>query len=949
MVGFFYYMITKYHAKYYANLLIQKAVGGKLSSISQSLLSASVDINPHQIDAALFAFKSPLSKGIVLADEVGLGKTIEAGLVICQYWAIGKRKIIIVCPAALRKQWSSELIDKFGIDNIILDTKNYNEAIKNGRSPYPKNKAIICSYNFVARKMTEILINDFDISIIDEAHKLRNVYRKSNKTSHAVRDALSTTKKLLLTATPFQNSLLELYGLTSIIDENIFGSEKSFRREYGSGENNADLRSRLSAIYKRTLRKDVKEYINYTNRLPLTQKFDSTDAEYELYSDISEFLRREDIYSVPAQQKKLTTMIIRKILASSSFALISTLSNIKSRLEKMLQTASMLTFTTEGLIDDDDEMDLYLDDDEEDISNEEQGEIDIDKLKTEIKILQAFIDKAKHIKQDSKSEALLKALDKSFEMQAEEGASRKALIFTESTKTQSYLKDFLESNGYEGKIVLFNGRGSDHETTAIYKNWCDSNPSKVSGIKAADRRMALVDYFRDSADIMIATEAAGEGLNLQFCSLVINYDLPWNPQRIEQRIGRCHRYGQKHDVVVVNFVNIRNYADVRVFNLLNEKFNLFDDIFGASDEILGKADAIDFETRIWEIYQQCRTEKEINEAFDRLQTDMQVEIDARMKDTRHQVLENFDIDVQEHLRVAKDEAGAFLNRYEHILWELTKYVLADNAKFDNENHSFHLQKSVANCPCGKYDLLSQLRDGAPYRLSHPLAQYVINNALTLDTSNCNSEIVFDELHSGINVVLPDYLQCQSGYLMLLKLQISSFEEEQYCLFTAFTDGGKFLTQEESEKLFLCGGLENSTTDMPETVVSRLGANSKQHATTTIKNVDNRNLSFFKEEENRIYRWERDVIDGIEQELDTVKRNIREIERLARQAENIEERISLEAKAEDLRRQKRRKRNELEDREDEISIKRKTLVAELEKKMIQTTSSDKLFIVRWRTN
>lgn len=948
MTEFFINMITKYHAKYYANLLTQKAVGGELSSISQSLMSASVDINPHQIDAALFAFKSPLSKGIVLADEVGLGKTIEAGLVICQYWAIGKRKIIIVCPAALRKQWSTELIDKFGIDNIILDTKNYNEAIKNGRSPYSKNKAIICSYNFVARKKDEILMHGFDISIIDEAHKLRNVYRQSSKTSHAVRDALTTTKKLLLTATPFQNSLLELYGLTSIIDDHIFGSEKSFRSEYGSGENNADLRARLSTMYKRTLRRDVKEYINYTNRLPLTQKFDSTDAEYELYQAISDFLRRNDIYSVPAQQKKLTTMIIRKILASSTFALISTLTNIKSRLEKILETASMLLFTAEDLIDDDEEIDLYVDDNE-DISAEEEDAIDIDKLKAEIELLQTFINKAKQIKQDSKSEALLQALDKSFEMQAKEGASRKALIFTESTKTQAYLKEYLEANGYEGKIVLFNGRGSDPKTTQIYKNWCEANPSKVSGIKSADRRMALVDYFRESADIMIATEAAGEGLNLQFCSLIVNYDLPWNPQRIEQRIGRCHRYGQKHDVVVVNFVNIRNYADVRVFNILNEKFNLFDDIFGASDEILGKADAIDFETRIWEIYQQCRTEEEINEAFDRLQTDMQVEIDELMKDTRHQILENFDIDVQEHLRVAKDEASTFLNRYEHILWELTKYVLDGKAKFDDKQHSFVLKKSIANCAFGKYDLLSQLRDGAPYRLSHPLAQFVLDSAMALVTDGYNSEVNFDDKENNINIILPDYLKCQSGYLVLSKLQISSFENEQYCLFTAFTDDGNFLTQEETEKLFLCGGTEQNDITIPKSVVARLDANSEQHATTTIKKVDSRNLSFFKEEENRIYRWERDVIDGIEQELDTVKRNIRETERLARLAENIEERIRLEAKVEDLRRQKRRKRNELEDREDEISIRRRNLVAELEKKMIQTTSSDTLFVVRWSTN
>lgn len=168
------------------------------------------------------------------------------------------------------------------------------------------------------------------------------------------------------------------------------------------------------------------------------------------------------------------------------------------------------------------------------------------------------------------------------------------------------------------------------------------------------------------------------------------------------------------------------------------------------------------------------------------------------------------------------------------------------------------------------------------------------------------------------------------------------------MFTAFTENGKFLTQEEAEKLFLCGGIEKINTPIPDTIISRLSANSKQHIITTINNVDSRNLSFFKEED-RIYRWERDVIDGIEQELDIVKRNIRETERLARQAENIEERISLEAKAEDLRRQKRRKRNELENREDEISVRRKEFIAKLERKMIQTTLSDNLFIVRWSTN
>ena len=198
-------MITRYHARYYATMLSQKSVGGELESLSQSLLSSTVDINPHQIDAALFAFRSPLSKGVVLADEVGLGKTIEAGLVLCQYWSTGKRKIIVVCPASLRKQWEAELQEKFGIPSEILDTKNFNSYIREGKNPLSSRRVIICSYNFCSKHKVDIVTNGFDLAVIDEAHKLRNVYRKSSHTAADVRDALYGVKKLLLTATPFQN------------------------------------------------------------------------------------------------------------------------------------------------------------------------------------------------------------------------------------------------------------------------------------------------------------------------------------------------------------------------------------------------------------------------------------------------------------------------------------------------------------------------------------------------------------------------------------------------------------------------------------------------------------------------------------------------------------------------------------------------------------------------
>lgn len=943
-------MITRYHARYYAALLSQKSTGGELESLSQSLLSSTVDINPHQIDAALFAFRSPLSKGVVLADEVGLGKTIEAGLVLCQYWSTGKRKIIIICPASLRKQWEAELQDKFGIPCEILDTKNHNAYLRDGRNPLSAKRVIICSYNFCAKHKGDIVTNRFDLAVIDEAHKMRNVYRKSARTAADVRDALHGVKKLLLTATPFQNSLMELYGLTSVIDDRFFGSEKSFRNEYGKGENLKQLRERIRPLFTRTLRKDVKEYINYTRRLPLTQKFNATDYEYELYQAVSEFLRRDDLYSVPASQKKLTTMIVRKILASSTYALIFTLEHIKERLLRMLEANKTEDLNVEELVDED-EWQTYqeYEDDSAMVSEKcffDEEEIDVPRLKREIETVEGFIDKARHIKEDSKAKALLIALEQSFEKLHEMGANRKALIFTESTKTQAYLCEFLEAHGYDGKVVLFNGKASEPQTNDIYKKWCEAHPDKVSGIKAADRRAAIVDYFQNEAEIMIATEAAAEGLNLQFCSLIINFDLSWNPQRIEQRIGRCHRYGQKFDVVVVNFINIRNYADVRVFELLNDKFKLFDDVFGASDEILGKADNIDIESRIWEIYQQCRSEEEINAAFSRLQADMQEEIDQRMDEVRQEVIEHFDINVQEHLRTRKNETGAFLNRYQHIFWELTKYILSSQAVFNDSNYTFVLKTPVAGERKGKYSMLNNQGDALPYRLNDTLAQHVINTALSLPLDD-GGTVVFDETAISMNANLPDYLHGESGWLVLSSLNVSSFEEEQYHILTAITDSGRTLTQDDAERLMLNGGVETDVVAIPADVNEKLQKNIAQRSKAKLNDIDSRNLNFFRQEENRIFQWESDCIDGLEAELTIVKRSTLQAERDARNASSVQEKLELERKIDELKRKKRRLRNELEDKEEEIGEQRRRMIAELERRMIQSTESSSMFLIRWQ--
>jgi ERCC4-related helicase len=956
-------VITKFHAKYYAILLTQQSIGGDLDSLSQSLLNAAVDINPHQIEAALAAFKSPLSKGIILADEVGLGKTIEAGLVLCQYWALGRRKIIVVCPASLRKQWGFELTEKFGIDNEILDTKTYNEYIRDGKHPFAQKKVIICSYNFASQKKDEISIFGFHLAIIDEAHKLRNVYKPKSKTAHNIKDAFPRTKKLLLTATPFQNSVMELYGLTTIIDENIFGDVHSFRSEYVNQSNFKELRERIIPYYKRTLRKDVSEYINYTKRLPLTQQFQATNTEQELYNAVSEFLRRDDLFSVPIQQQALVTMIIRKILASSTYALLGTFQKILDRLERILTSRKKETVSVKDFLDDD-ELTLYDEDRDDEASFAadsdsdiaEQKElalydddgVDIKALKKEIEEIKGFMETAKTISRDTKSVSLTQALNKGFEQLEKTGAAKKALIFTESIRTQTYLKEFLESNGYAGKVVLFNGKNGDEFSGKIYSEWKAKNAytGRISNIKTADIRAAIVDYFEEAAEIMVATEAAAEGLNMQFCSLVVNYDLPWNPQRIEQRIGRCHRYGQKSDVVVVNFVNLNNYADIRVFDILNEKFHLFDTIFGTSDEVLGRTDGIDFEKRIHTIYQECRTEAEINAAFEKLQNEMQDKIDTRISEIKEQVLENFDIEVQERLKLAKENTRAFLSRHEYLFWELTKYIIGDNAAFNDLNHTFTLAKPVSNFLPGKYRLYSSpVEEGESYRLSHPLAQYVLQEALKINTGN--GGIIISEEKTSLNVTLPDYIKGQTGYLLLSALKVSAFDTEEYCLFTAYTKNGTPLSQEECERLFLCSGSEISNTVFNNVFMDKLEKSSEQHRKSKLQDIDSRNLSFFRAEEDRIFRWEKDLINAIEQELDAVKRQIREQERRSRTAATMEEKIAAERKIDELEREKRKKRHELSIREDEIGQKRRKLLADLDSRMVKQTQSDDIFIIEWK--
>ncbi len=776
-------MITDYHAIYYAHELSR--VGGTgVDRLGRALFDACVDLNPHQIEAALFALRSPLSKGVLLADEVGLGKTIEAGLVLCQYWAERRRNILVISPASLRKQWALELSEKFNLPSIVLDAKTYKDQQKlDVPNPFRDKQIIICSMHFAAGRAEELKEIAWDLVVIDEAHKLRNAYRESNRLGQRIRWATEDRKKLLLTATPLQNALLELYGLSTLIDDRLFGDLASFRMQYiNYGGDTSGLRDRLRTFCWRSLRSQVIEFVRYTERRLITRPFKPTEQEHRLYEAVSTYLRRDETYALPSGQKHLLILIVRKVLASSPHAVAGTLEIMRDRLLKLkqdvLQDATALELLISGEDIDDDLLDEILEDEEDGLIDDESPtpeiepeptkKIDLEKLNAEIEELTDYIRWTRSLGIDTKTRALLKALEIGFSVMEEMGAAKKVVVFTESRRTQNWLKDFLEGNGYAGQVLTFNGTNKDDASGQIYREWCAANKaSRGTGSRQVDLRAAII---------------------------------------------------------------------------LDEQ------------------------------------------------------IQTRMRDTRKMLLEHFDEDVHERLKV-------------------------------------NLAGTQENIP-GEY----------LYRLSHPLGEHVLSEAKERPCPP--AEVVFDISGNVTRIAVVERLKGRSGWLSLQRLHIESFDFEEYLLFSGMDDAGNNIDQETCEKLFNCNGQARAVQTIPDSAKERLMRDQERHAKATLaKNLEENNRHF-SEARDQLDKWAEDMEMAAQKELDDTKRQIRDLQRRSRQAPTIEEQHSLQEEIVGLERKKRTLRERIFDIEDEISEKRDRLVESLEKRLQQKTTVTPVFTIRW---
>jgi ERCC4-related helicase len=917
------HLLTPHQSLYYAWLLTRRAAGDTVESLASTLVDSQVDLNPHQVEAAIFACSNPLSRGVILADEVGLGKTIEAGLVISQRWAERRRRILIIVPANLRKQWHQELQDKFSLQGQILEAKNYNTIRKQERqNPFlMASGPVICSYQFARSKADDIKDIAWDLVVLDEAHRLRNVYKTSNVIAKTLKEALAHVhSKVLLTATPLQNSLLELYGLVSMIDDRVFGDIDSFRSQFTAQPREqafAALRTRLGPVCKRTLRRQVQQYVPYTARRAIVEEFTPSSEERELSSLVADYLRRPNLKALPEGQRQLISLVLWKLLASSTHAIAGALETMAKRLQGELDESSDVPDLADVLDEDYESLDQI----EEERADEQKKQgtstapptpNERNAVAQEIAELRHFKTLATNIRDNSKGKALLTALDRAFSELERLGAAKKAIIFTESKRTQEYLLSLLADTSYGEGIVLFNGTNSDARAQAVYKDWLKRHEGtdRITGSKTADTRAALVEHFKERGTVMIATEAGAEGINLQFCSLVINYDLPWNPQRIEQRIGRCHRYGQKFDVVVVNFVDRSNEADARVYELLAQKFQLFEGVFGASDEVLGAiGSGVDFERRIADIYQNCREPAAIKASFEQLQLDLSGEISEAMVKTRQILLENFDEEVQDKLRVRAEDSRAARSKYERMLMDLTRAELAECATFDDDGFVLQSAPEAAldGIDLGRYELPRRSGDAHIYRIGHPLAIWVASQAKTRQLAS--TRLIFDYDAYGTQISTLKAYRGKTGWLTLKLVSVEALgNQEQHLVVAASTADGIALAENDPEKLLRLpahtqsAGLFSAGIGLAEDMEAR--------KTALLREINQRNLGYFEQEVEKLDAWADDLKLGLEQEIKGIDAEIKDVRRTAATSPTLEEKLAHQKQQRELETKRSKLRREL---------------------------------------
>lgn len=717
---------TPFHAYYTARQLDTLPDADKLLPV---FASSDIQVYPFQIAAASFALRSPYQKGVILCDEAGMGKSHEAMLIMAQRWMEGQTKILLCIPNSdLLIQWTELLDTHYTIPYHIL-TKNTDWDPETG---FEQNGIVITTYDFAADHEAEALTVAWDLAVFEEANALSGVYQEDNKQAKALYRIAGNAFKVLLTGTPIEKNIMDLYGLIWFIDNTVLPEEKEFLARYlRKPENYPELAERVSKFCFRTLRSQAKGYAKIPERVLFTYEYTPSSQEQKLYDLLYAYINKPNKLAFPEMETYDLALRLLSLQSSSTAAIAQTVKGILKRLEKK--------------------------------PNAEE----------EIAQLQSVLDACQSIPMDTKAKELLKVLDKGFYLMKKAGAAKKAVIFTESVETQKMLYALL-SKKY--KAVIYNG-------SADY---------------------SAIQQFKRDGEILISTDNGAKGFNLEDAAFVIHYDLLYNTLKMEQRIDRCHRIGQRNDVLSVAFINQKNFADVRKLELVSKRMLVSDGVFGVSDDVIGGFSG-DLDGAMSAIGEQLRTRAQV-------ENDHHAVLAARAEENKVAVASAEDIlfttftkELADKIRLTPqyvDERTAELNR---SLWELVKWFFM---RYNEEHSDCHyvIDEAAQTITATNYETLPTLFyywDGSRNKKYQSQKQYGMakdfkprHGRITL--SSIIGRGIIHELEcpdSGVLSVQTDLESCTIG-LYHITLLSGKLPVAEHSVLVGQNESGEILTDEQ---------------------------------------------------------------------------------------------------------------------------------------------------------
>lgn len=699
--------------------------------------SSNMEIYPHQIASATFGLKrfndfanfSSFStenkkSGVILCDEGGLGKTYTAMMIIATRYNMGDNKILVVVPNQLTFEWVEIFENSFNVPYTLLKDKEQMQDFV-----YSGEEVVITTFT-MAKEYAEYFESlDFEIVVVDEAHKL-----KSGRAESLLYDCLKNISKnafkVLLTATPIQNSILDIYNLAMLIDDNLFEDEDSFyKRYYRREENYEELAKKIRQIAFRTLRREIAQYVKIPDRIGISLEYEYTDAELKLYKLLESYLALEEKVAFPKMDKYDLTLMMTKAFSSSKDAFLKLLNGVQSRL-------------TDG----------------------EKDKIYIDEM---IKLCEKQNNSAK-------IEMLDEVLNKVLKELKSKKLNEKIIIFTKYRATLEYLFNHLNKGKYKDKVLTFDSKNSDIDIKEKFKS-----------------------EYNNEYKILITTDLASEGFNFNFASSVINYDLPYNILKIEQRVNRVHRMGQQGESIVINFFNHQNFYDVRILELIKKRVLQFNIIMGSSDNFIGEFLSIG---ECFEKLENLKTFNEISNEFKENQNNVLDEIEYVEKLSNHFLYTSFSKEVRDSVtltpKVIKDSTEYLTNN----LWEFTKCFFRNktNFKLDDETMSVVVPINAKSPFTGK------ALKGSKYSILDNSVSKACKHTITGNfVKNMADEILWQGVNLKNKVKLDD-LKISRFKLLYYKIEVKSkssrFFPRTFYRFIGTNENGDLLSQNECVKI-----------------------------------------------------------------------------------------------------------------------------------------------------